>query len=100
MDYMWTVTVTNREVLNHIKLSASLQAQIARICLIYIGHVMCVKSLEKATVLGIVSGTRRRGRQRMCWLHTKQDEGPQLKEAILNGVAWRALIYKVTKRQT
>uniref|UniRef100_W5MXL2 Reverse transcriptase domain-containing protein n=1 Tax=Lepisosteus oculatus TaxID=7918 RepID=W5MXL2_LEPOC len=47
----WTARVTNKEVLERIKLR-----------LTYFGHVMRSGSLEKAMMLGMVSGTRRRGR--------------------------------------
>lgn len=100
----WTARVTNREVIDRIKPGTSLEAKITRLRLTYFGHVMRANSLEKSVMLGIVSGTRRRGRQRTRWLDTiKADTNMninQLKEAVLNRIAWRTLAYKVAESRT
>ena len=42
--------------------------------LLYFGHLMRrVESLEKTLMLGGIGGRRRRGRQRMRWLHGISD---------------------------
>lgn len=55
-------------------------------------------------MLGIVSGIRRLGRQRMCWLDMIKGDTKMkvqlLKEAVLDRVAWRVLASKVAKSGT
>jgi len=62
---------------------------------------MRANSLETILMLGIVSGMRRRGRQRTGWLDIiKADlDMPlkQLKEAVKDHKAWRMMIHKVTE---
>ena len=65
----------------------------------YFGHLMGrVDSLEKSLMLGRIGGRRRRGRQRMRWLHGITDSMDvslsELREA------WRAEIHGVAKNQT
>ena len=97
----WTARITNREVLERIKSEPSLAAKITRLRLTYFGHVMRANSLEKSIMLGMVSENRRRGRPRTRWLDTiKADTNMnirQLKEAVLDRIAWRALAYKVVE---
>uniref|UniRef100_W5MUQ0 Reverse transcriptase domain-containing protein n=1 Tax=Lepisosteus oculatus TaxID=7918 RepID=W5MUQ0_LEPOC len=80
----WTARVTNKEVLERIKPEILLEGKITKLWLTYFGHVMRSDSLEKAMMLGIVSGTKRQGRQRTRWLDAiKTDTGlgiEQLKE--------------------
>ena len=99
-----TARVTNTEVLDRIKPGSSLEAKITRLRLTYFGHVMRANSLEKSIMLGMVSGNRRRGRPRTRWLDTiKADTNMnvrQLKEAVLNRIAWRVLSYKVAQSRT
>lgn len=56
-------------------------------CLIYFGYVMCVNSLEKAIMLGIISRIKRRGKKRTRWLDNIRSVTrlniQQLKEAVL-----------------
>ena len=68
----------------------------------YFGHLMCrADSLEKTPMLGKIEGRRRRGRQRMRWLHSITDSmdmslsKPQ--EIVEDRGAWRAAISRVTK---
>lgn len=79
----------------------SLAAKIRRLHLIYFGHIIHVDSLEKAMMLGMFSGERRRGKQRTRWLDNISFDAKvniqQWKEAVPDRVAWRALAYKVTK---
>ena len=71
----------------------------------YFGHLMQrVDSLEKTLMLGGIGGKRRRGRQRMRWLNDITDlmdvSLSELRELVMDRVAWRAAINGVTKSRT
>ena len=71
----------------------------------YFGHLMeRVDSLEKTLMLGGIGGRRRRGRLRMRWLDgitDLMDVSPsELRELVMNRVAWHAAIHGVTKSWT
>ena len=70
-----------------------------------LGHLMRrVDSLEKILMLGGIGGRRRRGKQRMRWLHGITDSmdmsSSELREMVLNREAWRAAIHGVTESRT
>ena len=65
----WTARRSNQSILNEISPGISLEGMMLKLKLQYFGYFMQrVDSLEKTLMLRGIGG-RRRGRQRMRWLH-------------------------------
>ena len=71
----------------------------------YFVHLMRrADSFEKTLMLGKIEGRRRRGRQRMRWLHGITDTMDMgfggLRELVMDREAWRSVVHGVTKSWT
>ena len=85
--------------------SCSLEGMMLKLKLQYFGHFMQrVGSLEKTLMLGGIGGRRKRGWQRMRWLHGITDwmdmSVGERRELVMDREAWHATIHGVAKSPT
>ena len=98
----WTARRSNQSILKEINPGYLFEGLMLKLKLQYFGHLMPrADSLEKTLMLGKTEGRRRRGQQRMRWLHditNSMDMGlGRPRHFVIEREAWRAVVHVIAK---
>ena len=105
MRIPWVAKRSNQSILKEINPEYSLEGLMLKLKLQYFGLLIGrADSLEKTPRLKKIEGKRRRGRQRMRWLHSitgSMDMSlSKFREIVKDREAWHAAVHEIAKRWT